>query len=77
MRRFTDTHGQQIVLDELDTATIVEREQARWVEDFLFDTDHSSLQLYKTIYKTAHSVYQYSDYLSSGKPLLLQPLNLY
>jgi len=43
VRRFTDTHGQQIVYDELDISNIVEREKARWVEDFLFDTEHSSL----------------------------------
>jgi len=33
MRRFTDTHGQQIVYDELDISNIVEREKARWVKD--------------------------------------------
>ena len=60
VRRFTDTHGQQIVYDELDISIIVEREKARWVEEFLFDTDHSSLQLYRTVYKADHSVYQYS-----------------
>ena len=42
VRQFTDTHGQQTVLDELDTANVVEQEQARSgsVEDehhFLFD----------------------------------------
>ena len=36
-----------IVYDELDISNIVEREKARWVEDFVFDTEHSSLQLYK------------------------------
>ena len=55
VRRFTDTHGQQIVYDELDISNIVEREKARWVEDFLFDTDHSSLQLYRTVYKANHT----------------------
>ncbi len=65
MRRFTDTHGQQIVYDELDISIIVEREKARWVEDFLFDTDHSSLQLYRTVYKADRSGYQYSDCLST------------
>ncbi len=29
-----------------------------WVEDFLFDTNHSSLQLYRTVYKANHSFYQ-------------------
>ena len=57
--------GKQILYDELDISIIVEREKARWVEDFLFDTDHSSLQLYRTVYKANHSVYQRSDYLST------------
>ncbi len=35
------------------------------VEDFLFDTEHSSLQLYRTVYKADHPEYQYSDYLST------------
>ena len=43
VRRFIATHGQQIVYDKLDISIIVEREKARWVENFLFDTDHSSL----------------------------------
>ncbi len=34
---------------------------------FLFDTNHSSLQLYKTVYKTDQSVYQYSDNLCTVK----------
>ena len=29
----SDTHGQQIVFDEIDISTTVEREQARRVED--------------------------------------------
>jgi hypothetical protein len=37
----------------------------RVLEDFLFDTDHSSLQLYRTVYKANHSVYQCCDYLST------------
>ncbi len=49
VRRFTDTHGQQIPYDELDISIIIEQEKARWVEDFLFDTDLSSLQLYRTV----------------------------
>ena len=35
------------------------------VEDFLCDTDHSSLQRYRTVYKADHSDCQCSDYLSS------------
>ena len=62
--RFTDTHSQQISFDEIDTSVTVEREKARWVEDFLFDTEHSSLQLYRTVCKADYSDYQYSDYLS-------------
>ncbi len=65
MRRFTDTHGQQILYDELDISIMIERENARWVEDFLFDTDHSSLQLCRTVYKANRSVYLYSDYSST------------
>jgi len=65
VRRFTETLGQQIMYDELDISIIVEREKARRLEDFLFDTDHSSLQLYRTVYKANQSVYQYSDYLST------------
>ncbi len=60
-----NTHGQQIVYDELDISNIVEREKARWVEDFFFDTKHSSWQLYRTVYKADHPEYQYSDYLST------------
>ncbi len=63
VRRFVDTHGQQIVCDEIDNSIIVKREKARWVEDFI-DTDHSSLQLYRTVYKDYHSDDQYSDCLS-------------
>ena len=51
-------HGQQVVNDELDISIIVERGNARWVEDFLVDTDHSRLQLYKTVYKANDSLYQ-------------------
>jgi len=65
VRQFTDTHGQHILYDELDISIIVEREKALWVEDFLFDTEHSSLQLCSTVYKANHSDYQYSDYLST------------
>jgi len=65
VRRLTDTHGQQILYNELDVSIIIEREKACWVEDFLFDTDHSSLQLCRTVYKANHSAYQYSDYLST------------
>jgi len=57
VRRFTDTHGQQILHDELDISIIVEREKARWFEGFLFYTDHSSMQLYRTVYKANHSVF--------------------
>ena len=67
MGRFTDPHGERILYDELDVSTFIEQEKARWVENFLFDTDHSSLQLYTTVYKADHSVYQYSDYLSTVK----------
>ena len=65
VRRFIDTHGQQIVYDELYISVIVEREKARWVESFLFDTDHDSLQICRTVYKADHSDYRYSDYLST------------
>ena len=32
--RFTDTHGQDILYDELDISIIIEREQTRWDENF-------------------------------------------
>ena len=67
VRQFTDPHGQQILHDELDVFTFIEQEKAHWVENFFVDTDHSSLQLYRTVYKADHSVYQYSDYLSTAK----------
>ncbi len=52
--------------DKLDISIIVEREIARWVGGpSFFDTDHSSLQLYRTVYKVNHSDYQYSDNLST------------
>ena len=51
--------------DELNVSIIVEQEKARWVEDCLFDTDHSSLQHHSTVYKADHSDHQYSDYLST------------
>ena len=42
--------------DILDISIIVEREYwTCWVEDFLSDTDRSSLQLYRTVYKADHS----------------------
>ena len=65
VRRFADTHGQQSLYDKLNSSITIEREKAGWVEDFLFDTDHNSLQLYRTVYKANHSYYQYSDYLST------------
>ena len=45
------THMGNIVYDELDNSIIVEQKKAPWVENFLFDTDHSasSLQLYRTL----------------------------
>ena len=46
---------------------VIEGKKARWVEDFLFDTEHSSLQLYRNVYKATHSDYSYSDYLSKVK----------
>ena len=46
-------------------STIVEREKTSWVQDFLFDTDYSSLQLYRTVYKADHSVCQYFEHLST------------
>lgn len=67
MRRFTGTHGQQIRHDVLDTRIIFQQEKARWVENFLVDTDHSSLQLHRTVYIADHHVYQYSDYVSTVK----------
>ena len=67
VRRFTNTHGQQIIYGKLDIPIIIEREQARWVENFLFDTERSSLQLYRNVYKATHSDYSYSDYLSKVK----------
>ncbi len=60
-----DTQGQQILYDKLDISIIVDREKARWLLDFLLDTDHSSLQLCRTVCTADHSVYQYSDYLST------------
>ncbi len=53
--QFADTHGGQILFDDLDIPSIIEREKACWVEDFL-DSDCSSLQLYKTVYKAKHSI---------------------
>ena len=37
VRWFTDPHGQQVLYDEFVIRG--------WIEDFLFDTDHGSLQL--------------------------------
>ena len=38
---------------------------ASWVGNFLFDTDHSSLQLYMTVYTADHQACQYSDWMST------------
>lgn len=53
----------------------IERQKACWVEHFLFDTDenllldtdNSSLQLQRTVYRGDYSVYQYPDCLSTVK----------
>jgi len=50
---------------------IVEGVEAHWVEDFLFDTGHSILQLYRTVYKANHSVYQYKDQMTEVAPAQL------
>ncbi|DBA75621.1 TPA: hypothetical protein ACH3X2_009059 [Trebouxia sp. C0005] len=52
-----DTHGQQILYDELDISILVDQEQVRCITDFLLDTDYSSLNLYRTVYKDSHSVH--------------------
>ena len=62
VRRFLVKHpGQRAVLGQLDIQGIIERERALYISDFQTDTQHSSLQLYRTL----NPHHEYADYLST------------
>ncbi len=67
VRWLAEVHGQQILCDGWNVSIIIERETARWVENFLLDTEDSSLHLSRTIYKADRLVHQHFGCLSIVK----------